>query len=536
MRIVDRVRSLLGSRRFPRRIDWRRRDVRDALVIFGISAISYAVAEYSGLADSVFAFARDHPQYDLDDLLIVTFVLSFALIIHGYRRIQDLSREIKARRSAEAEARKLARHDPLTGLPNRRFFTEHLNALLHASSGSRAAVLMLDLDGFKNINDMHGHLAGDQALVEFTKRVSGALRSGTVFARLGGDEFGIIVPKIASLDEPANLARRIVGVTAEPFVVANATTSMGVGVGIAIAPDNGTEHDELVRRADLALYRAKSQGPSHTCFFATDMDAHVERRIRLERDLRAAIAAGIVTPHYQPLVSLDGNRIVGFEALSRWSNAGETINPAEFIAIAEESGLIVELSDKMLRRACRDATTWPDDTTLAVNISPVCLRDPLLGLRILAILGETGLRPQRLELEITETALVDNIDVAREVIDQLRGAGVRIALDDFGTGYATLSQLLSLHLDKIKIDRSFVQRLGTDPDSLVIVRAVIGLANGFGLTTTAEGIENAAQLACLKANGCAEGQGYLFGKAMPASELHNLLKSPSAPRATSAAA
>ena len=509
-----------------REIDWRRRDIRDAIVIFGLLSIIYLMTEYADIPAMVFQFAQDHKDWDVDDAVVIAALLSVAMLIYGYRRLKDLSKEVKARRAAEDEAQKLARHDPLTGLPNRRFFNEKLDEALRPDSDSQPiAVLMLDLDGFKSINDAYGHLAGDQALVEFTNRVSAILRPGTVFARIGGDEFGIIATKIASLDGPAALARRIVSAVSEPFTIAGLTASIGVGIGIAVSPDSGNEQDVLVRRADLALYRAKALGRSHVCFFAPDMDARVERRIRVERELRAAIATDAVVPHYQPLVSLDGNRVVGFEALARWCNDGETIQPVEFIAIAEESGLIGELSDKLLRQACRDARAWPDDTILAFNVSPLQLHDPLLGLRILAILGETGLRPQRLELEITESALVDNIEVAQRVIDQLRQAGVRVALDDFGTGYATLSQLLSLHLDKIKIDRSFVQRLGTDPESLVIVRAVIGLANGFGLTTTAEGVENAAQLACLKENGCIQGQGYLFGKALPANEALALLQS-----------
>jgi EAL domain-containing protein (putative c-di-GMP-specific phosphodiesterase class I) len=254
------------------------------------------------------------------------------------------------------------------------------------------------------------------------------------------------------------------------------------------------------------------------------MDTHVERRIQIERDLRSAIASNGVVPHYQPLVSLDGNRIIGFEALARWENGDLGFVPPDvFIPIAEETGLINALSDQLFRRACLDANAWPATFVLAFNVSPVQLRDPTLGLRILAVLGQTGFSPRRLEIEITESALVDNIGVAQAVIDELRQAGVRIALDDFGTGYATLSQLLSFHLDKIKIDRSFVSRLDGSDESKVIVRAILGIAKGFGLTTTAEGIEGAEQLAYLKANGCTEGQGYLFSKAVPAAGIPALL-------------
>jgi predicted signal transduction protein with EAL and GGDEF domain len=281
----------------------------------------------------------------------------------------------------------------------------------------------------------------------------------------------------------------------------------------------------LVQRADRALYRAKAEGRSCIRFFEPDMDAFVERRLAIEHELRTAVAAKIIVPYYQPVVAFEGRRVVGLEALARWkSDKLGWVAPDVFIPVAEEIGIISELGDQLLRQACLDASAWPADLTLAFNISGIQLRDPTIGLRILAILAETGFNPRRLELEITETALVDNIKVAQTVTNQLRQAGVRIALDDFGTGYATLSQLLSLKLDRIKIDRSFVHRLGKDKESMTIVRAVLGLANGFELETTAEGVENDEQLTLLKADGCLEGQGYLFSKAVPANEVQDLLK------------
>lgn len=507
-------------------VKWMRRDQRDAIVLLGIAVITFVVSDSYNLPHHIFEFGMTYENWQVDDIIFVLFVLGIVWIIYGFRRYQDVSREIKARRSAEMEARNLARHDPLTGLPNRRFFAEKLDECLHnASETQRVAILMLDLDGFKLVNDTHGHAVGDRALREFSDRVSVILRSDEVLARIGGDEFAIIMPKIDSLDEPTNLARRIAATVAEPFMIDNAAAEFGVGVGIAIAPNDGTNPDELLKRADRALYRAKSAGRSSVRFFEPEMDAHVERRIKIERELRKAIASNSVVSHYQPLVSLDGNSIIGFEALARWdSDELGSVSPGVFIPIAEETGLINVLGDQLLRRACLDANTWPANFVLAFNISAVQLRDPTLGLRILSILGQTRLNPHRLEIEITETALVDNEGAAQTVIDDLRLAGVRIALDDFGTGYATLTQLLSFHLDKIKIDRSFVSRLGEGKDGLVIVRAILGLAKGFGLTTTAEGIEDAKQLARLKEIGCAEGQGYLFGKAVPAAEIPALLK------------
>jgi diguanylate cyclase (GGDEF)-like protein/PAS domain S-box-containing protein len=433
--------------------------------------------------------------------------------------------DISASREAEAQNRHLAFHDPLTGLPNRRLFEEKLDTCLRGvTARAPLAILVLDLDGFKAVNDSHGHAVGDRALRAFASKISAVLRSGDLMARIGGDEFAIIMSAIGSLDDPTNLARRIVAILREPFLIDETVVGFGVGIGIALAPDDGSQPDDLLRRADRALYRAKAAGRSSICFFEADMDLVIGRRIQIEQELRSAIASDTIVPYYQPLVSLDDNRIIGFEALARWeSKSLGHIPPDVFVPIAEEAGLIGLLSTRLFCRACRDAVAWPETFVLAFNVSPVSLRDPTLGLRILTMVAQAGFNPHRLELEITESALVENIAVARTTIDQLRQAGVRIALDDFGTGYATLTQLLSFHLDKIKIDRSFVSRLDENEEGRVIVRAILGLAKGFGLRSTAEGVENLEQLAYLKDNGCTEGQGYLFSKAIPAAHIPALL-------------
>lgn len=507
-------------------VDWRRQEFRDAALIGGLGTAAYLCARWFSLGPKLFQFGTNYERWDIDDIIFVVFAISLAFAIYSYRRVKDLSREMAARRKAEMEAQKLARHDALTGLPNRRFFVEKLHeVLLKTTDVSRSAVLMLDLDGFKSINDTYGHSVGDRALTQFAERTSAIMRSGSIVTRVGGDEFAVIVPDIGSLDDPTALARRIAVAAAEPSLLDNIPTRLGVCIGIAIAPQDGMEPEVLVQHADRALYRAKAEGRSGIRFFEPDMNAHVERRIAMERELRAALAAKIIVPYYQPVVALDGNRVIGFEALARWkSDKFGWVGPDQFITIAEEIGLITELGDQLLRQACLDARTWPEEITLAFNISAIQLRDPELGTRILAILGETRFAPHRLELEITETALVDHIEIAQSVIKQLRQADVRIALDDFGTGYATLSQLLSLQLDRIKIDRSFVNWLGKDSDSAIIVRAILGLAKGFGLAATAEGIEDAEQLATLRANGCQEGQGYLFERAVPASEIPSVLE------------
>lgn len=494
--------------------------VRDAILIFGICAAVFSYAVATDLVQQIHVLI--HHTWGADQIFVVTFVLALAMLVFAYRRIQELAREVHARRRAEAEAHLLARHDPLTGLPNRRCFAEKLEVLLQVNR--RIAVLMLDLDGFKSINDVYGHGIGDKVLVEFANRLARLIETRGVIARFGGDEFVILQPDIHSLDEPASLAQGIVETLATPFTVTKSPNTLGVCVGIAVAPEDGTASEDLVRRADLALYRAKSEARCSIRFFEPEMDVYVERRYRLERELRQALSAGEIKVHYQPIVHLDDNRIIGFEALARWTSPTfGPIAPTVFIGIAEETGIIQELSDKLLRIASRDAMQWPEELTLAFNISPTQLRDATLGLRILSILDATGLDPRRLEIEITESALMDTDAAVEELINNLRAAGVRIALDDFGAGYATLSQLLTIRFDRLKIDRQFVQRLNTDPQRAAIVRAIVGLAKGLDLAITAEGIEEIEQVAQLKLYSDFEAQGNLFGKAVPVEEVPVLL-------------
>ncbi len=507
--------------------DWRSSATRDFIALFGGLVVASILAHLYEISPRLIQLGRglDSVLGDIVFIIFVAFLMSVSLTIFSVRRYRELARETEARIIAKGEARDLARHDPLTGLPNRRLFDEKLDLCLGlATDTQQVAVLMLGLDGVKRIKDTHGHAARDKVLCEFAKRLAEILRKDGLLARIGGDEFGIVLPNISSLEDPANLARGIVASTADTFALETGAAELGVGIGIAIAPLDGVNLHELVRRADRALYRAQGDGRSRVRFFEPGMDMHVERRIQIERELRSAIAADIIELHYQPLVSLESNRIIGFEALARWENRtlGQ-IPPDVFIPIAEETGLINALGDQLFRRACFDANAWPKTFSLAFNISPVQLRDSTVGERILSILEQTGLSPRRVEVEITESAFVERTGVAKTVIDELRQAGIRIVLDDFGTGYATLSQLLWFRLDKIKIDRSFVSHLDDSADCRVIVRAILGLAEGFGLTATAEGIEDEGQLVYLVANGCTEGQGYLFSSAVPASGIPALL-------------
>jgi diguanylate cyclase (GGDEF)-like protein len=472
---------------------------------------------------------------ELDEIPIIGAVLSVAMLIFAWRRSREQKRETRARVTAERHARELAMQDALTGLPNRRQFTDALNALVRSPprAGGAHALLSLDLNGFKQVNDVYGHGAGDEALVVVAERLLGAVRQGDLVARVGGDEFAILAQHLAGAEAATSIALRVIEALSAPVSAGTSLQSLGSGIGIAMFPFPGATAEEVMRRADVALYKAKADHNSAMRFFDEEMDRHVRQREFMERELRAAIAAEDIRPFFQPLVDLKTQAIMGFEALARWTHAeiGE-IPPDRFIPIAEDSGLIHALSDQLLRRACQAARTWPDHVTLAFNVSPIQLRDRTLGLRVLKILGETGLHPSRLELEITESALVRDLEAAKEVLGLLRDAGVRIALDDFGTGYSSLYHLRNFKVDKIKIDRSFVERMGVERESAEIVSALVGLGNGLGLTVTAEGIEGDAQNAELFAKGCALGQGFLFGKAVPAEEAQALF---AAPRRKSAA-
>ena len=344
---------------------------RDAVAITAGAAACCLVEYYYDLAPVMLQFGIDHRDWEIDNLLFMLVIMSFALLIFGYRRVKDLSQAMRQRKLAELDALRLARHDPLTGLPNRRFFVEKLNeSLSETTDASRTAVLMLDLDGFKSINDAYGHAVGDLALEEFARRVTEVVRTGSILTRIGGDEFAIIAPNISSLDDLTVLARRIVTAVVEPFLVGKVQAMLGVGIGIAIAPEDGMDFEVLVQHADRALYRAKAEGRNSIRFFEAVMNEHVERRIAIENELRAAISAKSIVPFYQPLVAFAGERIIGFEALARWkSDKFGWVPPDQFITIAEELGLISELGDQLLRQACVEACTWPAEMTLAFNVS-----------------------------------------------------------------------------------------------------------------------------------------------------------------------
>ncbi|MEO9230883.1 MAG: EAL domain-containing protein [Devosia sp.] len=458
-------------------------------------------------------------QINFQEMIGLGFLFVGCIVYFGWRRLIEQEREIERRVHAESRAHELANTDALTGLANRRQFENALRKMIASPTGAGRshAVLSFDLNKFKRINDVYGHPVGDDVLVVVAQRLSAAMRNGDLLARLGGDEFAVIALHLAGAESATGVANRILKALESPIKVGSTYHRVGVGIGVALIPDDGVDADDILRKADIALYRAKAGKQSATRFFEEEMDRNSRDREALERDLAAAIDVGAVHPWYQPIVDLKTQQVIAFEALARWTHPtlGD-IPPERFIPVAEDCGLIQQLSDYMLRSACTTALTWPDHVTLSFNISPAQLKERTLGLRILGILGETGLSPKRLEIEITESAIVRDLDAAKEVLSSLQDAGVRIALDDFGTGYSSLYHLRNFKFDAIKIDRSFVGNMASKDDSGAIVRALTGLGHGLGLVITAEGIEQPGQRTALLEQGCERGQGFLFNRALPA--------------------
>jgi diguanylate cyclase (GGDEF)-like protein len=409
--------------------------------------------------------------------------------------------------------------DALTGLPNRRQFDEALQAAIASppSADATHAVLLLDLNGFKQINDVHGHGVGDEVLVVVAKRLQRAVRNGDLVARFGGDEFAILSRHLLGAEAAASVALRVIQSLQEPISTGKAKHQVGAGIGIALVPHDAATPVEALRKSDVALYRAKAERRSALRFFESGMDQQIHDRDRVEQELRVALASGQIRPSFRPTVNLRTKQITGFEATAQWDHPrlGE-LGPDRFIPIAEDAGLIHELAAQVLRKACAAALRWPTDVTLSVDLVPSLLKDNDLTQKILAILADSGVAPQRLELDITESALVQDLEAARRILGGLREAGVRIALDNFGTGYSSLYHLRNFKLDKIKIDRSFITSMGSTRQSAEIVNALVGLGHGLGLTVAAEGIEDTQQQAALLGEGCELGQGDFYSDALPA--------------------
>ena len=434
--------------------------------------------------------------------------------------------DITERLAVEERIRHLAHFDVLTDLANRVTFYEQTESILaHLRRGESIAILSLDLDHFKNVNDMLGHPVGDLMLKAAADRMRSCIRAEDLVARLGGDEFAVVqVPS----GEPPNiptLASRLIEVVGAPYELDGHQVVIGLSIGIAIAPGDGKQPDILMKNADLALYRAKADGGGAYRFFEIEMDARMQARRVLELELRKAVVKGEFELHYQPIIDVKSGQITGCEALVRWRHPTRgLVPPLEFIPVAEETGLIVPIGEWVLEQACAEAVRWSKDITISVNLSPAQFKSRNLVQATKNALASSGLAADRLVLEITELVLLQESDGAFEILHHLRDLGIKIAMDDFGTGYSSLSYLRSFPFDKIKIDQSFIRDLPSKEDSLAIVRAVVGLSSSLGITTTAEGVETKEQLASLTSEGCNEVQGFLFSRPRPAADVEKLLR------------
>src|SRR3954471_13260358 len=435
--------------------------------------------------------------------------------------------DVTERRRADEKIAHLAHYDGLTDLPNRILFRERLEQSLKAiRPGEQLAVLYIDIDEFKSVNDALGHPIGDELLKGVADRLRGCLKETDVAARLGGDEFAVIQTAIKDRSETTRLVDEIHSAIRQPLECMGHLITTDASIGIALAPGDGVDLDQLLKNADLALYGAKGDGRRTYRFFEAGMDQRARARRSLELELRQAISDGSLEIYYQPVVNLEDGKVSSCEALLRWRHPERgMISPAEFIPIAEDSGLINQLGLWVLNTACAEATTWPDHVRVAVNVSPVQFRSPSLALNVAAALAACGLPASRLELEITEAVLIRDDEAALDMLHQLRKLGVRIALDDFGTGYSSLSYLQRFPFDKIKIDRSFIRDIAGPGASSSIVQAVVNIAAASDMTTTAEGVETEQQRNLLYIPGCTEMQGYLFSPAIPAADVRRLLLS-----------
>jgi diguanylate cyclase (GGDEF)-like protein/PAS domain S-box-containing protein len=440
------------------------------------------------------------------------------------RYLINVVEDVTERRRADEKIAHLAHYDALTDLPNRVLFREQIERELRkANQGEQFALLYIDIDEFKGINDSLGHHVGDELLKTVATRIRGCIEPGDLIARLGGDEFAVIQTAIGSTADVENFVARVYEAIRQPCQCLGHQLSTDASIGIALAPKDGTELDQLIKHADLAMYAAKAGGRRIHRFFESAMDASAKARLTMEQDLRQALVDGSFEIHYQPLVDLRRDEVSGCEALLRWRHPERgMISPAEFIPVAEDTGLINELGDWVLRTACAEAATWPDHIRLAVNVSPVQLKCQTLALKIAGALAATGLKASRLELEITEAVLIRDDEAALAILHQLRAVGVRIALDDFGTGFSSLSYLKRFPFDKIKIDRCFVSDISETDGSSSIVQAVVNIAAALHMTTTAEGVETEAQRELLRRLGCTEMQGYLFSAPKPAAQVRPL--------------
>ena len=459
-----------------------------------------------------------------DPYLANALILNIALVIFGWRRYADLRREVAERRKAEEQARLLAETDPLTGCHNRRSMVVEGQRMLGTArdrNGS-VAITMVDLDNFKQINDVHGHRVGDEVLIEISKRIRTLLPEQSIVARIGGDELAIIVPcGLDCREQIDGLARELLAEIAEPIIVGSASVETSVSVGVEaftsedIGPNSqlGDAFSRLLHHADMAMYQAKKHGRNRYFWFEPSMESELRVRNEIELAMRKGIQNGEFIPYYEQQIDISTGRLVGFEMLARWQSPEHgLVSPDTFIPVAEETGMITELSECLIRQALVDAKEWDAELSLSINISPVQLRDPWFAQRLLRLVYEAGFPPNRLDVEITESGLHENMELVVATMTSLKNQGVKVSLDDFGTGYSSLSQLNDLPFDQIKIDRSFVGKLGAGKDNATIVESIFRLGRGLELPLIAEGIETDEVLTALREFGELRGQGYLYGR------------------------
>ena len=445
----------------------------------------------------------------------------------SYLGFRGVGSDVTAQRESSEKIAYLARYDTLTSLPNRSMLNEALGeALKHAERWrSRCAFLMVDLDRFKAINDSLGHLVGDKMLAQVSDRLRALVGESEMCGRLGGDEFGVVVRDVADSAHVQRLAERIIERLSEPYSVENQILYVGASVGSAIGPRDGDTVEELLRNADLALYRSKDEGGGSHFAYMPSFHAVAEERRVLEVSLRHALKRNEFLLHYQPVVDANSERLVSFEALVRWQSPEHgMVSPAKFVPIAEDTRLIVEIGQWVLQQACVEAAGWPEDVRIAVNVSPEQLLEPDFSSSVVRALSTSGLAPQRLEIEVTESIFLRDASVARNALEQVMALGCKVALDDFGTGYSSLGYLRKLKFSTIKVDRMFVQGAAQDSaESLAIIRAVVAMADSLGMTTTAEGVETPEEVALLRSLGCTKIQGYYFGRPMPAPDARQVI-------------
>ena len=489
---------------------------RRCILIAASAVAAVPIVDKLQIVDRFFEFSHAHESWDLDEIVVVSLVATVALAVSLVSQSRDLRRALSERDIAEKEAQRLARHDALTGLPNRRAFAEFMETQPPVSG---SVLMMLDLDRFKAINDIHGHLAGDAVLTEVSERLLATVGGRGFPARLGGDEFAIMLEPAVDVGRAERLARRLLTAIAQTIEWEGISVTVHASIGMAQLPENRVR-GEALHQADQALYTAKKAGRATFAWYDSVLDEAARRRIRLEQDLRNAVAEDRIECEFQALVDLKSGEVRGFETLARWTHPERgRIPPEEFIAIAEDIGIVSALGWNVMRRACRIAAGWDPKLKIAVNFSPLQFRDGELVPTICRILEETGMPAERLEIELTESAIMVDFDLARRSIEELRALGISLALDDFGTGFSSLAHLRKLPFDRIKIDRSFISNIDEHAEKKRIVNGILALAHGMDLAVTAEGIETEADHAFLLSSDCQLGQGFLLAHPMPAEDI-----------------